>query len=148
MSLPDLMDGSADALPLQSPRAGWRAFWILLGGQAVSLLGTGMTRFALLVWAYEEAGTATALALIGFSSTIAYVIASPFAGVLVDRWDRRRVMVLSDLGAGLMTAAMLALFLTGELRVWHIYLAEAVTGALGAFQEPAFGAATSVLLPR
>jgi len=126
----------------------WHNFRILLVGQAVSLLGSGMTRFAVMVWAYERTGTASALALLGFFSSITYVLASPLAGVLIDRLDRRKVMFLADLGAGLMTALLLALNLSGRLEIWHLYLAEGLTGMFEAFQEPAFSAAVSLLAPR
>jgi len=123
-------------------------FTFLWAGQAVSLLGTGMTRFAVLIWAYEKAGTATALALLGFFICITYVIASPFAGVLVDRWDRRKIMILSDLGAGAMTALLLALYLTGQLEIWHLYLMEGMSGIFEAFQDPAFSASVSLVVPK
>lgn len=127
---------------------GWNVFRVLLAGQAISLLGTGMTRFAVIVWAYQKDGSATTLALLGFFSCITYVVASPFAGVLVDRWDRRRVMLCADLGAGLMTALLLGLNLSGGLEIWHLYLAEGLAGAFEAFQEPAFSSAVSLLVPR
>jgi MFS transporter, DHA3 family, macrolide efflux protein len=125
-----------------------RTFNILCIGQAVSLLGTGMTRFAALIWAYEKTGAASALALLGFFVCITYVIASPFAGVLVDRWDRRKVMALADLGAGAMTALLLGLYLTGRLEIWHLYLMEGMAGVFEAFQEPAFSASVSQLVPK
>lgn len=125
-----------------------RTFSIIWFGQLVSLLGTGMTRFALLIWAYEQTGSATTLALLGFFSFILNVALSPLAGVLVDRWDRRTVMIVTDLGAGLMTAAILLLYSTGGLQIWHLYLAEALTGAFEAFQIPAYSAATTTLVPK
>ena len=125
-----------------------RAFGVLWAGQSVSLLGTAMTRFAVLLWAYQQAGTATALALLGFFVTTAFVVASPIAGVLVDRWDRRKVMAFADLGAGCMTALLLLLYLQGGLRIWHLYLAQGVAGALEAFQDPAFSASVSLLVPK
>jgi len=126
----------------------WRNFRILWVGQAVSLLGTGMTRFAVMVWAYERTGKATSLALLGFFACLTYVLVSPLAGVLIDRLDRRKVMFLADLGAGLMTALLLALNLAGRLEIWHLYLAEGLSGMFEAFQEPAFSAAVSLLVPR
>lgn len=125
----------------------WKPFRILWAGQALSLLGSGMTRFAVMVWAYQQAGTATSLALLGFFSCLTYVITAPFAGVLVDRWDRRRVMLLADLGAGLMTAMLLALNLAGRLEIWHLYLAVGAGGAFEAFQDPAFMASISLVVP-
>ena len=127
---------------------GNRAFNLLWLSQAGSLLGSGMTRFALLIWAFEIKGTATALALLGFSITITYVIASPFAGVFVDRWDRRKVMFYSDLGSGLMTALVLLLYALGQLQLWHLFLMEGVVGVMEAFQEPAFSASVSLLVPK
>ncbi|HPH95046.1 MAG TPA: MFS transporter [Anaerolineaceae bacterium] len=127
---------------------GKNAFNILWAGQAVSLLGTGLTRFAVMIWAYQVEGSATALALLGFFACITFVVVSPFAGVLVDRWDRRKVMFLADLGAGVMTGMLLLLNLSDRLELWHLYLAEGLAGAFEAFQEPAFSAAISLLVPK
>ena len=107
-----------------------------------------MTRFAVLIWAYEATDSVTALALLGFFACLAYIFVSPFAGVLVDRWDRRNVMFVADLGAGLMTALLLGLNLTGNLQLWHLYLAEGISGMCEAFQDPAFSAAVSLVVPK
>jgi MFS family permease len=123
-------------------------FSIIWFGQLVSLFGTATTRFALLIWAYDQTHEATTLALLGFFSFITYVLFSPVAGVWVDRLDRRLVMILSDFGAGLMTVAMLLLLTTGSLQIWHLYLAEGLTGAFEAFQLPAYAASVSVLVPK
>ena len=112
----------------QHTRPSKRTFYWLWSTQSLSLLGTGMTRFAVLIWAYDLAGTASAIALLGFFSCITYVITSPISGVLVDRWDRRKVLIASDFSSGLMTAALLALLLTGRLELWHLYLMEGLTG--------------------
>lgn len=125
-----------------------KTFYILLFGQSISLLGTGMTRFAVMIWAYEQTKSATALALLGFFNCLTYIIASPFAGVLVDRWPRRRVMFLADLSAGLTTIFLLAINLTGELHIWHLYLAIGLAGIFEAFQEPAFTSTISLLVPK
>ncbi|HRF50700.1 MAG TPA: MFS transporter [Anaerolineales bacterium] len=127
---------------------GIRTFRIVWAGQFASLMGTSLTRFALLVWAYQQSGSATTLALLGFFSFITLVIVSPFAGVLVDRFDRRRVMILGDLGAGLMTIALLLLYTMGGLQIWHLYLAEGLAGMFEAFQNSAYSSAISVLVPR
>ncbi len=117
-------------------------------GQLVSLIGTAMTRFALMIWAYDQTGEATTLAMIGFFSFILYVALSPVAGVVADRFDRRKVMLLTDMGAGIMTLLVLLLYSTGELEIWHIYVLEALTGAFEAFQLPAKSAVISVLVPK
>ena len=126
----------------------FRTFAIIWAGQLVSIIGTGMSRFALLIWAYQQTGAATTLALLGFFSWIPFVLISPAAGVWVDRWDRRKVMLFADLGAAVMTLIVLLLLLLGKLAIWHLFLLEAVASACEAFQSPAYSALTTVLLPK
>lgn len=125
-----------------------RAFTIVWLGQVVSLLGTAMTQFALTLWAYQLTGQATALALMGFFTFGPTVLLSPVAGALVDRWNRKLVMMLSDLGAALATLTILLLFLAGRLEIWHLYVAGAFAGAFQAFQFPAYSAAITMMLPK
>lgn len=127
---------------------GVRTFLTIWLGQFVSRVGTAMTRFALLIWAYEQTGAVTTVALLGFFGFLPYVLLSPVAGVWVDRLDRRKVMLLADLGSGVVTAALLGLFFTGSLAIWHLYAAEVITAALDTFQGPAYSAASTVLLPK
>ncbi len=128
--------------------AGMTAFVVIWVGQFVSLLGTSMTRFALTIWAFQVTGEATALALVGFFSFAPSVIFSPIAGALVDRWNRKLMMILSDLAAGLSTVVILLLYVSGRLEIWHLYIAGAFAGAFEAFQFPAFSAAMSVMVPK
>ena len=128
--------------------SGMSTFTIIWFGQLVSLLGTAMTRFALLIWIYDQTGQATSLALLGFFSFGASVLVSPLAGVIIDRLDRRSVLIGADLGAGVMTISLLILYSTGHLQVWHLYLASALTGVFEAFQIPAYAAATTLLVPK
>jgi MFS family permease len=124
------------------------AFTIVWLGQMVSLLGTSMTRFALTIWAWQVTGEATALALVAFFSFGPTVLLSPVAGALVDRLNRKLVMMLSDLAAGLSTIIILILFATDHLQIWHLYIAGAFAGAFEAFQFPAYSAAVSTMLPK
>lgn len=124
-----------------------KTFLTIWFGQLISRIGTSMTRFALLIWAYEQTGSATSVALLGFAAFLPMILISPFAGVWIDRIDRRKVLIFSDLGAGLMTIALLLLAATNQLQLWHLYLAEALAGAFEAFQIPAYTAVMSTLLP-
>jgi MFS family permease len=124
------------------------AFVFIWIGQAVSMLGSGMTQFALTIWAYQETGEATALALVGFFSFAPAVIVSPLAGALVDRWNRKLVMMLSDLAAGFSTIAVFILYSTGQLEIWHLCVTGAFASIFGAFQFPAFSAAMSLMVPK
>ncbi|MFQ5436486.1 MAG: MFS transporter [Anaerolineae bacterium] len=127
---------------------GMFAFVIVWIGQVISLMGSAMTGFALTIWAWQITGQATALALVGFFSFGPTVLFSPIAGALVDRWNRKLVMMLSDLAAGLSTVAILLLYVTDNLQIWHLYVAGAFSGVFQAFQWPAYSAAISTMLPK
>ncbi|MBE0690861.1 MAG: MFS transporter [Anaerolineae bacterium] len=129
-----------------APLSGMRAFTLVWAGQFVSLLGTAMTQFGLTIWAYQLTGQATALALVGFFNFAPTIILSPVAGALVDRWNRKLTMMLSDLGAGAATIAVFLLHSSGNLQIWHLYAAGAVTGAFQAFQFPAYSASISLMV--
>lgn len=128
--------------------SGMQKFTLIWFGQMLSQFGTATTRFSLMIWAYQQTGQATPLALLGFFSYILFILVSPVAGVLVDRLDRRLVMILGDMGAALMTVMLLILYAGGGLQIWHLYLAEALTGAFEAFQVPAYSASISTLVPK
>jgi len=125
-----------------------RAFVIIWIGQVISLLGTAMTNFGLTIWAYEQTGQATTLALIGFFFVTPMVVVSPVAGAIVDRSNRRLMMIVSDLAAGLTTIVQLVLFATGNLQIWHLYVTAAIAGTFQTFQWPAFSAAITLMLPK
>ena len=125
-----------------------RIFLIVWAGQFVSLIGSSMTRFALIIWIYTQTGDALDLALLGFFSYGAYALTSIFSGVIVDRYDRKLVMLIADTGAGISTMILLALFATGELQLWHLFVSQAISGALEALQVPAYSAATTLMIPK
>ncbi len=127
---------------------GMLAFTIVWIGQAISLLGTSMSAFALTIWAYQLTGKATALALAGFFHVTPLLIMSPIAGAIVDRSNRKFMMMISDLASGLATSAILLLFLAGQLQIWHLYIANAVTGTFQTFQWPAYSAAITMIVPK
>jgi DHA3 family macrolide efflux protein-like MFS transporter len=127
-------------------RSGMPAFTIVWFGQLVSQIGSGLTWFVLSIWAWQETGLATALALVSFFSFGPTVLLSPVAGALVDRWNRKLVMMLSDLAAGLSTVAVLLLYVTGNLEIWHLYITGAFAGAFQAFQWPAYSAAITMMV--
>lgn len=124
-----------------------KTFFWLWSSQLLSLFGTAMTRFAVTIWAYQQTGQVTTLALMGFFNSAAFVLFSPLGGVVSDRWSRKWVVALADLGAGLVTAGLLGLYISGRMQIWHLYLAGALSNAFGAFQEPAFGASVALLVP-
>ncbi len=124
-----------------------RVFFLIWGGQVVSLTGTALTDFALGVWVYQRTGSATQFALISFSAILPAIVLLPVAGAIVDRWDRRLAMIVGDGGAALGTLVMWLLLLAGRLEVWHICLLNAFSSACSAFQGPAYTSVTTLLVP-
>ena len=130
-----------------TPR-GMRVFVLVWFGELVSLIGSYLTGFAVGVRVFRDTGSVTQFALISLFVTLPGIIVSPLAGALVDRLDRRWVMILSDFGAALGTL-LIALFLfLGDLTSWHVYLAMSIASVCNAFQWPAYSAATTLLVPK
>jgi MFS family permease len=127
---------------------GMYIFVLVWLGQLVSLLGSSLTNFAVDIWVYQRSNSVTQLSQLILLTTLPYVIISPLAGILADRWNRRWVMILSDSGAAVSTLTIAALLVTGQIQIWHIYLATAVGSSFSAFQWPAYSAATTLLVPK
>lgn len=128
--------------------SGWKTFYQIWSGQVVSLVGTAMSRFALMIWAYQQTGSATTLALLGFFNFGAIVLCSSFTGSVVDRFKRKHVMLLADSCAALVSVCILLLYFSGGLEIWHLYLLQALSGMFEAFQYPAYQASITLLVPR
>jgi MFS transporter, DHA3 family, macrolide efflux protein len=127
---------------------GIRAFILIWFGQLISLTGSGLTGFALGVWVYLSTGSVTQFALISVSTTLPAILFSPIAGALVDRWDRRIAMIVSDTGAGVCTLVIALLLVGDRLEIWHIYILIGISSTFSAFQWPAYTAATTLLVPK
>ncbi len=124
------------------------SFGIMWFGQTISLIGTSMSTFALMIWVWQQTGQATATVLTGVSGIIPALLVGIVAGVLVDRWDRKWVMIVSDLAAGVSSIIILVLFSTNQLQVWHLYVTAAIDGAAGVFQYLAYSASVSLMIPK
>src|SRR3972149_2950493 len=131
-----------------TPSTSMRTFFTVWGGQLVSILGSTMSAFGLQLWVYAETGSVTNLALAPRPSPPPAVLISPFAGALVDRWDRRKVMLASDAVAGVATLCVAGLYATDSLHLWHIYVLVAVGSMGSAFQAPAWLASIPLLVPK
>ena len=125
-----------------------RAFLILWLTQTFSGLGSAMTGYALVLWSYEQQGSALVTALLMVSSYAPYVLCSIFAGALSDRWDKRRTMLVCDAIAAATTICTLVMLRMGALQVWHLYVLNAINGLMNTVQQPASEVATTALLPR
>ena len=121
-------------------------FSIVWFGQLVSMIGSGMTRFALTIWVWQETGEATALAVVAIFSFAPGIILSPIAGVIVDRVSRKSILIASDLAAGLSTVAILILYSTGHLEIWHLWATGFFASAFESFQFPAYSSAITTMI--
>jgi MFS transporter, DHA3 family, macrolide efflux protein len=128
--------------------SGMFGFTIVWLGQIVSVLASTMSQFALTIFMYQETGSATALGLMQVFFITPFLVISPIAGVMIDRYNRKLMMMVSDLGAGLATLAILALQAAGLLEYWHLYVTSIVYGLGMAFQWPAYSAAISTMVPK
>lgn len=128
--------------------SGLRTFFVIWLGQVVSTVGSSLTGFVLGVWVYQQTGSATQFALIAACATLPSILLAPLAGALVDRHDRRTVMIAADFGAAFSTVVLALLWSAGSLQVWHIWAATAFAAACNAFQNPAYSASLSLLVPK
>ena len=125
-----------------------RSYLLLWLTQLISGLGSAMTAYALVLWSYTQSGSALRTALLMVCSYAPYVVCSIFAGALSDRWDKKKTMLVCDALAALSTVVVLLLLRSGALRIWHLYIINAVSGLMNTFQQPASEVATSALLKR
>ncbi|GIJ60865.1 hypothetical protein Vau01_083810 [Virgisporangium aurantiacum] len=129
-------------------KRGFGVFATVAASQFVSLLGSNMTAFALGVWMFQRTGSVTLLGLIATCALAPSILVSPFAGAVVDRADRRKVMLLADLGAGAGTLGLAALIWAGDLRPWHLFVVLSWSSVCSAFQRPAYLSAVPQLIPK
>ena len=122
-------------------------FILLWATQTLSRLGSSLTPFALILWAYGKTGSALSTALLTVSSYVPYILLSLPVGTLTDRMNKKRLMLISDTSAALCTLTILFVWLSGNLELWHLYIVNAITGTAQTFQQPASEVATTLVTP-
>ncbi len=125
-----------------------KRFFSIWAGQAVSQLGSRLVGFAFVWHLTETTGSATVLALATMMSILPEVIISPFAGALVDRWNRKKVMIITDILTALVTFIIALLFAFTEVKIWQIYIVLFIRSVFGVFQWPAMLTSTSLMVPK
>ena len=134
--------------PTQSIPENWAPrFFTIWGGQAFSLFGSQLVQFALVWWLTRETGSATVLATATLVALLPQVVLGPFVGALVDRWNRRIIMIVADTSIALATLLLFYLFATGVVQTWHVFALMAVRSLGGAFHSPAMTSSTSLMVP-
>jgi DHA3 family macrolide efflux protein-like MFS transporter len=122
-------------------------FFTVWTGQAFSLFGSALVQFALIWWLTQKSGSATVLALATLVGMLPQILLGPFAGALVDRWNRRIIMMMADATIAVFTLLLAYLFATDTVQLWHIYAIMAVRALGGAFHFPAMSASTPLMVP-
>lgn len=125
-----------------------KTFFIIWGGQLVSMLGSGLTNFALGVWLYDQTKQATPFAITVLLGSLPRILLLPFAGSLADRFNRRMIMILADTFTAVFTLIIFILLGAGNLQLWHIYIIAAMMSVFSAFQEPAYSASIAMIVPK
>ncbi len=122
-------------------------FLILWSTQSISQLGSSITGFALTLWLYEQTGSSLSTAALTICSYVPYVLMSIFAGALTDRFNKKKTMLCCDVFAFLCTMIVFSLFSTNHLRVWHLYVLNAISGLMNTVQQPASEVAMTLIVP-
>ena len=126
----------------------WKApFFTIWTGQALSLVGSRIAMFALIWWLTDTTGSATVLALATLFAMLPTIVLGPVAGALVDRWNRKRVMILADGVIALLSLGLAVLFWTGQIQVWHVYVVMLARELGGIFHWPAMQSSTTLMVP-
>ncbi len=122
-------------------------FFTIWTGQAFSLFGSALVQFALVWWLTQKTGSAVVLTTATLVGMLPQVVLGPFAGALVDRWNRRVIMMAADATIAAFTVLLIWLFAIGQVQVWHVYVIMAVRSLGGAFHFPAMSASTPLMVP-
>lgn len=125
-----------------------RSFLLLLATQSFSALGSSMTSFALVIWSYQQQGSALRTALLTVCSYAPYVMVSIFAGAISDRWNKKTIMLVCDTFAAMCTLATAVLLRMGRLEIWHLYVLNALNGLMNTFQQPATDVTITLITPQ
>ena len=137
-----------DLVPPPDATGVGRRFAVLWAGQTASLLGSNVSAAGVSIAAYLETGSVWWLSTLYLAIRLPGLLLASHAGDLVDRSDRRRVLVAADSVAGLTTGIALVLLLAGHLELWHLVAVALVGATVSAYQEPAYVSALPLLVPR
>ena len=124
------------------------SFLLLWGSQTVSQLGTAMTDYAVIIWVYSRKGTASSVTLLTVCTFLPTIFFRFLAGSMVDRQNKKRIMLTADLLAACGTLAVFVLHSADALQIWHLYIINFLLSLMNAFQEPASFVAVSMLVPK
>ncbi|NLG96587.1 MAG: MFS transporter [Chloroflexi bacterium] len=125
-----------------------KVFFTVWAGQSLSLIGSHLIHFAIAWWLTQETGSAAVLVSVSLFAVVPEVVLGPFIGALVDRWNRRRIMILADTVIALFTLWLAVMFMTGRFEIWYLYVVTLIRSILGVFHYTAMTASTSLMVPK
>jgi MFS transporter, DHA3 family, macrolide efflux protein len=143
-----MSEGGAQPATTVKETDNWKPrFFTIWVGQALSLIGSALTQFVLVWWITQTTNSATALAVAGVMAMLPQALLGPFGGVVADRYNRRLIMIVADSITALSMLALVLLFASGAIQLWHVYTLMFVRSSMQAFQQPASAASTAMLVP-
>lgn len=133
---------------MRNTTKGMRTFIIIWLGQLASMIGSGLIGFALSVWIFDKTSQATPFAMTALFSTLPRILLSPVAGAISDRWNRKKIMLVSDSLSGILTLVTAFLLLTAQMEIWMVYTISFLGSVFASFQQPAYSASIVMLVPK
>jgi diaminobutyrate-2-oxoglutarate transaminase len=131
---------------IQSLRSLGKHFWYLWLGEGITSFGVQMVQFAIGIWIYQQTGSVLSFVGSVTAGVLPALLIMPFAGAIIDRVSRRKIIILCDCVGALMSAIFLVAVITHRLEVHHLYIFAAVSSVLGAFSGPAYQASVNSLI--
>src|SRR5271156_2569976 len=129
------------------PSQGLRTYYLLVTTQTVSQVGSRISFFAVGIAVFTQTSHATPIAIISFCQVLPWIVGAGFAGALADRYDRRRLMILANVGFVMTSGLLLASFALGAFRLWHLYVLALINSTILTIAQPASQASVAMLVP-
>ena len=124
-----------------------KTFMVIWFGQFISMLGSALSAFGLGIWIFQKTGSAASFAMSAVCTVLPALLFAPFAGSIADRKKRKAIILLTDSIDAFLKILIVALLIFNKLELWMVYPLVFISGTLGAFQNPAFGASIPMLVP-
>ncbi len=137
-----------DFIAVTSPPTNFKGYLIFWVGQLISLLGSNIVGFAVIWWIVLETGSEVFLGLAAFLNFAPFIILTPFAGVLVDRWSRKKIIATVDFLQAVMTLILIYFFWVNLATIWHVLAINTVRACFQAIHTPATEAIVPLMVPR
>ena len=124
-----------------------KTFMVIWFGQFISMLGSALSAFGLGIWIFQKTGSAASFAMSAVCTVLPALLFAPFAGSIADRKKRKAIILLTDSIDAFLKILIVTLLIFNKLELWMVYPLVFISGTLGAFQNPAFGASIPMLVP-